>query len=1111
MNYFCKPDSLLIMKNYLLLCLLTLTSVACNTESKKPVATSYQDSNKIKVLEKIPSTQTGLYFNNKVVENGAINSIAFEGFTQGAGVACLDINNDGLMDIFFSGNMVPDKLFLNKGDMKFEDVTAKARILGQNWSTGASVVDINNDGFDDLYVCKFLYDESARRTNLFYINNKNGTFTEQAVNMGVADQGYSVMSNFLDFDNDGDLDLYVANQPPNSIAARAPLKGKRDFRFTDRLYRNDGGKFTDITQAAGITNYTYSLSSSAFDYNSDGHTDLYVACDFDEPDILYKNNGDGTFTNVAAEALKHMSYFSMGSDVADINNDGQLDVYVVDMVAEDNYRQKTNMSGMNPKKFWNLANNGYHYQYMYNAMHLNNGDDSFSEISQLSGISNTDWSWSPLFVDLDNDSYKDLIVTNGLIIEIRNKDFELWKKDYIKKLKETAKANNTQASLDPLVLSKKAPRKKIKNYVYKNNGDMTFSKQNENWGFTTETWSHGSAYADFDNDGDLDLVINNMNMEADFYKNMSSENNLNNYINIKLSGSKNNIDGLNARIKIKHGDQSQLIDHTPYRGYMSTSEKVSHFGVGLDNIVSEIIVTWADQKETILRNVNVNQTITISHKDASSSGPQSIANSKIFKPANPTQISYVENTFDDYAREILLPYQTSTLGPILAVADVDGDGREDIYLGGAVGQSGTIMINKGTIFDKVTKPFARDKGSEDGAAHFYDYDGDGDLDLYVSSGGSEYQPSHKAYQDRLYKNDGKGNFTKTNALPKIDQSTASVISLDYDEDGDLDLFVGGRLIPGNYGHKPKSYLLRNDQSKYKDVSESQSELFDQLGMITDIISSDINSDGKEEIIVAGEWMPILVLAYDKKGLHDVTSDFGLDKRSGWWNTVEIADVDGDGDQDIIGGNLGHNIKYKASESEPFTLYVDDFDNNGTNDVYLGYYQDGVCYPVRGRQCSSQQMPFISEKYESYSDFGLASIDKILDDRVSSSTNILKADLFASTVFINEGGRFSTKELPSEVQISPVYGIAVDDFDKDGKVDIFLAGNMYNREVETVRSDAGKGCMVTIDNNGKFKVISTTKTGISADKDVRAIELIKGSGTNLMAIANNNAPMQFYSY
>jgi len=1099
------------MKNYLLLCLLIIATIACNTESKKPVATNYQDSTKIKVLEQIPSVQTGLFFNNKVVENGAINSIVFEGFTQGAGVACLDINNDGLMDIFFSGNMVPDKLFLNKGNLKFEDVTASAGIQDQNWSTGASVVDINNDGYDDLYVCKFLYDENARRTNLFYINNKNGTFTEQAINMGVADRGYSIMSNFLDYDNDGDLDLFVANQPPNSISGKAPLKGKRDFRYTDRLYRNDGGKFTDVTTLAGIKNYTYSLSSSAFDYNSDGYTDLYIACDFDEPDILYKNNGDGTYTNVAADALKHMSFFSMGSDVADINNDGELDVYVVDMVAEDNYRQKTNMSGMNPKKFWNLANNGYHYQYMYNAMHLNNGDDSFSEISQLSGISNTDWSWSPLFVDLDNDSYKDLIVTNGLIIEIRNKDFELWRKDYIKKLKETAKANNTQAQLNPLDLSQKAPRKKIKNYVYKNNGDMTFSKQNDDWGFSTETWSHGSAYADFDNDGDLDLVINNMNMEADFYKNMSSENSLNNYINIKLSGPKNNIDGLNARIKIKHGDQSQLIDHTPYRGYMSTSEKVSHFGVGLDDIVSEIVVIWADNKETILRDVKVNQTITVAYKDASPATTRNIAKSKIFKPANPTQISYIENTFDDYAREILLPYQTSTLGPILAVADVNADGREDIYLGGAMGQSGTLMINNGTIFDKVTMPFDRDKGSEDGAAHFYDYDGDGDLDLYVSSGGSEYQPSHSAYQDRLYKNDGKGNFTKTNILPKIDQSTASVISLDYDGDGDLDLFVGGRLVPGNYGHNPKSYLLRNDNSKYIDISESQSELFDKLGMITDIKSSDINGDGKNEIIVAGEWMPILVLSYGKDGLRDVTSDFGLAKRSGWWNSIEIADVDGDGDQDIVGGNLGHNIKYKASELEPFTLYVDDFDDNGTNDVYLGYYQDGVCYPVRGRQCSSQQMPFISEKFESYSDFGLASIDKILDDKVSSSTNILKADLFASTVFINEGGRFSTKELPSEVQISPVYGIAVDDFDKDGKVDIFLAGNMYNREVETVRSDAGKGCMVTIDINGKFKVISTTKTGISADKDVRAIELIRGSGTNLMAIANNNAPMQFYSY
>ena len=821
--------------------------MSCNSDNSSPRVYP-EDTSKIKFLESIPSSVSGITFNNRITEDAHTNVITFDGMLQGAGVATLDYNNDGLMDIYFASNMEGDKLYENKGNFNFEDVTSKAGITKINWSTGVAIVDINNDGLDDIYVCKFLYDDPSKRNNVFYINNGDGTYTDKAKEMGLDDAGYGIMANFLDYDSDGDLDVYLANQPPNSLKGKTALQGKIDFRYTDRLYKNNNGKFSDVTDISGITNYAYSLSATAFDYDQDGHTDIYVACDYDEPDILYKNKGNGSFKKVTDVALKHMSNFSMGVDIADINNDGHLDVYVADMVAEDNYRQKTNMSGMDPKKFHALAQNGYHYQYMFNAMHLNNGDETFSEIAQLSGISNTDWSWSPLFIDFDQDGLKDLVVTNGLIKEMRNKDFQIWRKKIFKEI--TAK--NT--TIDAMEISKKAPTQKIANFVYKNEGDLNFSKQNDTWGLGEATWSQGSAYADFDNDGDLDLVVNNMSMVAGLYKNTANDKQINNYINIELKGPSNNRKGINSRIEIRYNQNVQSYELSPYRGYMSTSQSIAHFGLGENTVIDEVNVIWSDNKISSLKNVKANQNLEVDYANAVNTNTNSTKSQPVFASL-PSNVTHVENEYDDFAREILLPYQTSTLGPVVAIGDVNNDGFEDVYLGGSAGMSGQLLANTGKVFQPVNAFRKSEHGYEDGGATFVDVDNDNDLDLYVCSGGSEYKAGKSTYVDRLYINNGVGLFTKSNNLPAINVSTSVATPFDYDKDGDWDLFVGGRQLPGQYGKNVSSFILENTNGSFKDVTNKVAPFLEDFGMVTDAIVADLNNDNVQELIVVGEWMP----------------------------------------------------------------------------------------------------------------------------------------------------------------------------------------------------------------------------------------------------------------
>ena len=1056
----------------------------------------------------VSPAETGIHFNNSLTETATFNYLLYDGIFQGAGVGIIDYDNDGLQDIYFAGNQVPDKLYRNKGSLQFEDVTARAGIKADgNWSTGVAVADINNDGFQDLYICRFILDDPKRLKNLLYVNQGDGTFKEEAERWGIAGNDYSIHSNFFDLDKDGDLDLYVGNQPPNSTLKKQEMRGKIYSNYTDRLYRNDGNTFTEITGPAGITNYNYTLSVSTFDMNRDGWIDIYVACDFEEPDMFYQNNGDGTFTNIANEAIRHMSNFSMGADIADINNDGLQDIFVADMVANDNYRQKVNMSGMNPKKFWGLANAGYHYQYMFNALQLNLGVGRYSEIAQLAGVANTDWSWTALFADVDNDGWKDLMVTNGQMRDMRNKDF-------LNNAKKAGIAMKQSGKTDYMHIVQMAPSKKLNNFIYRNTGDLEFEDKIEDWGFDLPSWSNGAAYADLDKDGDLDYVISNMQDKAFVLENHCSEMPDNHYLRVAFT---DGAEAFGATATIYYGDELQFHELSPMRGYMSSTEPVLHFGLGAIEKIDRVEIKWLNGKSLTMEDVKVNRVISVSHAQGSVSANRSphAADTPIRNISNQSGIdhTHVENEFDDYAREILLPYKLSHLGPCVVAGDLTGDNLDDVFVGGAAGAAGVLYTQNGNgSFTKMNSAtLDRTANYEDTGAEMFDADGDGDLDLYVVSGGNDFDEGSENYQDRLYLNDGKGNLSYArNALPAMPVSGSVARAADYDQDGDLDLFVGGRQVPGRYGISTRSYILQNNGGKFSDYSSQVADYMSEtFGMVTDATWFDFDEDGDQDLVVAGEWMPITWLRNDAGSLIDVTAEMGFENSQGWWNCLTVSDLDGDDDLDLVAGNLGHNIKYKASEEEPFKVYVNDFDQNGSHDVYLGYYDaDGVCYPVRGRQCSSEQMPFVAEKYATYSDFAVASIDDVLAG-TQEGTIQKEARTFANSVIENKDGSFVMHSLPNHAQIAPINFAITHDCNGDGLKDLVVAGNFLDREVETTRSDAGFGQVLLSNGDMTFNAIPPVHMGLFAAGDARDAVHVTAGGKNLLIVANNNEPVEVY--
>ncbi|GJM32066.1 MAG: hypothetical protein DHS20C18_10670 [Saprospiraceae bacterium] len=1069
------------------------------------------------LFTQLPATVTGVAFRNDIPESSTMNSMVYEYFYNGGGVAVGDIDNDGLPDLYFVANLKENKLYKNKGNFQFEDITQEAGIKGSfGWSTGVTMVDINADGWLDIYVCKSGKGKTKDRENELYLNNKNGTFTEVAAQYGLNFPGYSTQAAFFDFDRDGDLDLFLLNHNTTPINTNHPEKFKLQYdEFAgDKLFRNENGSFTDITKQAGIISNPlgFGLGISVGDLNQDGWPDIYVGNDYIEQDYLYLNNGDGTFTESLKTAIKHTSNFSMGTDIADFNNDGWLDIISLDMVAEDNYGIKTAMSGMNPAAFNHAVQHGFHYQYMYNALQLNNGNHKFSEIAQLAGISNTDWSWAPLFADFDNDGLKDLFVSNGLKRDFRNNDFRKYK---LQRLKD-AKTRGEKITVVMEELVEKTPQRKTKNYFFKNNGDLTFSKKTEAWGITTASFSNGAVYADLDADGDLDLVVNNIDEEAFIFKNNTTQN----HLQLALEGPSKNPFGIGAFVKIKVDNQIQVLENYPTRGYQSAVSTVLHFGLGNAEVIDEIAIVWPDGKQEKLNNIKANQRLKLKYEQAISASPAESGwiPGGLFREVTADVGLYhrhIENEYDDFKKESLLPHKMSQFGPALAVGDVNGDGLQDFFVGGAKGHGGELYFQQknGAFIPSSFSIWQKEKEYEDVAATFFDADNDGDLDLYVVSGGNEFDADSPFLQDRIYLNDGQKQFIKNERLlPKMLTSGACVKPFDYDLDGDVDLFVGGRLVPGKYAFPAQSYLLQNDGGMFKDVTKEVVSELTKPGMVTDAVWTDFNGDQQTDLIVVGEWMPILFFKNEngKFKREEVLMNQNEGPMNGWWSSITPADLDGDGDMDYVVGNLGLNYKYKASREEPFEVFSNDFDGNGSQDIVLGYYNSGSLYPLRGRECSSTQMPFLKEKFPTYHEFGSAKLDQVYGaDKLKESLH-LQVSTFASVILENLANeQFKVIRLPNEAQLSSINGSIAEDFDQDGILDVLFAGNLYQSEIETPRNDASVGLYLQGNGQMTFKAIPAFKSGLLLEGDVKKMEPIKlaGKGGQGILVAKNNDQLQ----
>ena len=1101
--------------------LLSITFVVgCSSSTKKNEVTSQLET---PVFRFLPSSSTGVTFNNHVDEN--INNY-FDFFAyvyNGGGVGIGDINNDGLPDIFFTGNEVPNKLYLNQGNLKFKDITESAGVAGNGrWNNGVTMVDINGDGLLDIYVTKGGYhDPESQRKNLLFVNQGDLTFKEQANDYGIDDSGYSIHASFFDMDNDNDLDLYVTNRPDTFDLTLTEMVRQRILSPTgtrDKLYRNDNGKYKEIGLQAGIkNNFGYALSLVTSDINNDGYTDIFIANDFAEGDYLYINQGNGTFKEQIKETTNHISMYSMGTDVADINNDGLEDIFVSEMLPEDYKRSKVSMPSMDVQGFYNIVNGGMHKQYMHNALHLNQGNNFFSEISQLSGVAKTEWSWACLLSDFNNDGLRDIFVANGYKRDVFDGDLD-------KKLTSFVIANRNKYNSPEEMLSKGFKdfisiydTIKVKNYLFKNTGNLQFENVIDAWGFNEPSFSNGAAVGDLDNDGDLELVINNLDDEAFIYENLSST--TTNYLKVKLVGPKGNADGIGAKVTVHYNNQKQYFENKVVRGYLSSNDPIVHFGLGSNNFIDSIQVKWNDGMQGIVKEKEVNRVVTINYNQAIKT-VKTVRPNTLFQASQSIltkEFQHQENEFNEFKEQVLLPHRFSKSGPFISVADINNDGTEDFFIGGASGQAGAIYVQQnGKLNYKSTPAFEADKKLEDMGSTFFDVDGDGDLDLYVVSGGSEFPQGTIQYKDRIYVNDGKGNFSKGDVINTI-SSGSCVLAFDFDEDGDLDIFRGGQVVQNNYPKSPKSYLLINEKAKFIDQTKTLTPQLEEIGMVNSAIWVDLDGDKKSELVIVGEWMPVTVFSNRDGLFKDVTSDFGLDKTEGWWNTIVADDLDGDGDMDLIGGNLGENYKFTAKEDKPFQVYAKDFDNNGTNDIFLAkFYNDSLLVPIRGRECTSQQMPVIAQKFPTYRSFAQSDLRGILGNDIKTAIR-KRAYLFSSAVFINNGalgpdgqGKFAIQKLPVEAQLSVSNGIIINDFDGDGIKDFLIAGNKFDTEVETTPADGSPGVFLKGLGNLKFKSLKSTESGFFVPYNVKDLKMIKGQNGWIILVSTNNDKLRVFT-